>query len=155
MRWRRYLLAGLTTVVLSTATQGQGPQTYDVELLQIESGGVRHEFTVEIALTPAQQTQGLMFRQTMRRDAGMLFLYKQARYANMWMRNTILPLDMLFIETTGRISRIVKRTVPQSLETISSRGPVLAVLELNAGTVERFGISVGDRVLHSAFDVGR
>ena len=155
MRLQKYVFSLLATVVLATTVEAQGLQTYDVEFLEIESEGVRHKFTVEMALTPAQQTQGLMFRQTMSGDAGMLFLYKQVRYANMWMRNTILPLDMLFIEATGRISRIVKRTVPQSLETISSRGPVLAVLELNAGTVERFGISVGDRVLHSVFDVGR
>ena len=155
MTGRGRLLAILAIVFLAAAAQGQGLQTFDVEPLEIESGGVRHQLTVEMALTPAQQMQGLMFRQTMEGDAGMLFVHERVRYAGMWMRNTILPLDMLFIEETGRISHIVERTVPQSLETISSRGPVLAVLELNAGTVARLGIGVGDRVLHPAFGAGR
>ena len=155
MTGRGRLPAIVAIMFLAAAAQGQGLQTYDVEPLQIESAGVRHQFTVEMALTPAQQMQGLMFRQTMEGDAGMLFVHERVRYASMWMRNTILPLDMLFIEDTGRISHIVERTVPQSLETISSRAPVLAVLELNAGTVARLGLSIGDRVLHPAFGAGR
>ncbi len=154
MTARGRLLAIVAIMFLAAAAQGQGLQTFDMEPLEIESGGVRHQFTVEMALTPAQQMQGLMFRQTMEGDAGMLFVHERVRYASMWMKNTFLPLDMLFIEDTGRISHIVERTVPQSLETISSRGPVLAVLELNAGTVARLGIGAGDRVLHTAFGAG-
>ena len=70
----------------------------------------------------------------------------------MWMKNTLIPLDMLFIESDGRIAKIVERTVPLSLASIASERPVRAVLELNAGTAARLGIQPGDRVLHPAFD---
>lgn len=85
-------------------------------------------------------------------DAGMLFLHKRNRVVTMWMANTYLPLDMLFIEADGRIARIAANTIPQSRDTISSRKRVRAVLELNAGTARRLGISVGDRIVYERFN---
>src|SRR3546814_14529348 len=85
----------------------------------------------------------------------MLFVYSQPRRVSMWMKNTLIPLDMLFIAPDGRIESIVKRAVPHSLATISSRGKVRAVLELNGGTVDRLGIRPGDRVVHPIFENGR
>ena len=128
--------------------------TFDRDELTIQSDatGARHRFDVELALTFEQQAQGLMFRRSLARDAGMLFLYRRAGPASMWMRNTLIPLDMLFIERNGRIAHIAQRTVPLSLTPIESPGPVVAVLELNAGTTHRLEIEVGDRVLHPAFD---
>ena len=121
------------------------------ESLTIESDGRHHRFSVEIADTPARQARGLMFRRELPRDAGMLFIYDAEATLTMWMKNTYLPLDMLFIAADGSIINIAERTVPQSMQIISSRGAALAVLEVNGGTVSRLGIAVGDRVRHSAF----
>lgn len=118
--------------------------------LAIRSGGREHRFSVEIARTPREHSQGLMFRRRMAADAGMLFVYDPPRPVSMWMRNTYLPLDMFFIAPDGRISHIVERTVPLSEENIPSRGTVRAVLELNAGTAARLGIEPGATVFASA-----
>ena len=120
--------------------------------LVIESAsGVRQTFQVEVAETPSERAQGLMFRTEMAADAGMLFLYPSPRIVTMWMRNTVLPLDMLFIAADGRILSIAERAVPQSTTLIPSDGAALGVLEVNAGTVSRLGVRAGDRVLHAHF----
>ncbi len=116
--------------------------------LEIATAGDTYTFAVELALTPQQQAQGLMFRQSMAADAGMLFVNDREAMRGFWMRNTFIPLDMLFVKADGTIAHIVERTIPQSLKTVSSRVPVLAVLELNAGTVRRLSIKVGDKVAH-------
>ncbi|WP_309139573.1 DUF192 domain-containing protein [Siccirubricoccus sp. G192] len=113
--------------------------------------GARHEFRVEMALDPNQQTVGLMFRDHVGPQEGMLFDWGTPRESSMWMRNTIIPLDMIFITADGRIHRIAERTVPYSLAPVDSRGPVRATLELAAGTAERLGLRVGDRVLQRIF----
>jgi len=110
-----------------------------------------HRFKVELAETPAQMTQGLMFRTSLAPDAGMLFDYKQPITATMWMRNTLIPLDMLFVDARGRIVNIHQRAVPQSLDVIAAAAPVRAVIELNGGTASRLGIEPGDRVVHPIF----
>ncbi len=92
-----------------------------------------------------------MFRQSMPADQGMLFDFERDQMVSMWMRNTFIPLDMLFIFADGRIHRIEHRTEVESERTISSGVPVRAVLELNAGTAERLGIRPGDRVVHPMF----
>jgi len=94
-----------------------------------------------------------MFRTEMAADAGMLFVYSRPQVITMWMRNTELPLDMLFIGPDGHIAHIAERAVPRSDKTISSRARVTGVLELNGGTARRLGIAVGDRVRHPAFAV--
>ncbi len=121
------------------------------ELTIVTEAGEEHRFDIELAVDPKQQAQGLMFRRQMAADAGMLFVYRPSREAVMWMKNTFLPLDMLFIAADGEIVKIVERTVPQSLKTISSGEQITGVLELNGGTVSRLGIKVGDRVDHSSF----
>jgi uncharacterized protein len=122
-----------------------------VESLKIETAAGAHEFKVEMARTPSEQAMGLMYRREMAPNAGMLFIYPAGTRVTMWMKNTLIPLDMLFIGADGRIAHIVERTVPESTELIGSDGPVQAVLELNAGTAGRLGIKVGDRVRHPAF----
>jgi uncharacterized membrane protein (UPF0127 family) len=121
------------------------------EPLKVETAAGVRDFTVEIAQTPEDQATGLMYRREMAPNAGMLFIYPAVSRVTMWMKNTLLPLDMLFIGQDGRIKHIVERTVPHSTELIGSNGPVRAVLELNAGTASRLGIKVGDRVVHPAF----
>lgn len=119
------------------------------EVVIVTSDG-EHRFEIEVARTPAEQARGLMYRQSLAPTAGMLFDYEPPRNITMWMRNTYIPLDMIFIGADWRITRIAERTVPLSLTTISSDGPVRAVLEVNAGTASRLGIRPGDRVLYNA-----
>jgi uncharacterized protein len=120
-------------------------------LVIVTRDGRRHAFTVEMALDSGQQMIGLMFRPEVKPDEGMLFDWGSPRESSMWMRNTIASLDMVFIAADGRIHRVAERTVPHSLATVSSNGPVRATLELRAGITERLGISAGDRVLHRIF----
>ena len=135
------------------AQQGLTHFEHDRIILRTDAGQ-EHTFDVELALTPQQQSQGLMFRPNLAREAGMLFIYRPPRRVNMWMRNTRIPLDMLFVAANGEIVRIEERTVPFSRTNISSRSAVRAVLEVNGGTAARLGIRPGDRVLHPAFDSG-
>jgi hypothetical protein len=127
-------------------------QTFPTGEVTIESAGGPHKFTVEIATTPAQMEQGLMFRRKLAPDAGMLFVFKTPSKASMWMKNTYIPLDMLFIDPEGRVINIAERRVPQSLDTIGAAAPARAVLELNGGTAQRLGIKPGDRVRSPAFE---
>ena len=122
-----------------------------LEPLAIISGNDRHAFAVEIADTPEKRARGLMFRRSMPADQGMLFDFERDDIISMWMRNTYISLDMLFIRNDGTITHIVEHTEPLSERTISSRAPVRSVLELNAGTSARLGIAVGDRVEHALF----
>jgi hypothetical protein len=115
------------------------------------SGSNGAVFRIWIADTPERQEQGLMFVRDLPADEGMLFVNRESRVASMWMKNTFIPLDMLYIDARGRIVRIFERTVPQSLQTLSHPDPVKAVLELRGGECARRGIRVGDRVDHPAF----
>jgi uncharacterized membrane protein (UPF0127 family) len=92
-----------------------------------------------------------MFRPAMAPDSGMLFEYPAPTVATMWMRNTLIPLDMLFVDAQGRIINIHERAVPLSLDVISAAAPVRAVIELNGGTASRLGIAPGDLVRHPFF----
>ena len=126
-------------------------QKFPTSELTIVSATGSHRFNIEVADTPAQMEQGLMFRTSLASDAGMLFVYPQPTVATMWMRNTLIPLDMLFVDAQGRIVNIGQRAVPQSLDVISAAAPVRAVIELNGGTAARLGIEPGDQVLHPVF----
>ncbi len=120
---------------------------FSKETISIASKTKIHRFEVELALTPKQQMQGLMFRRKMGANVGMLFVHLRETPIKMWMKNTYLPLDMLFIARGGRVVKIAERTVPLSDQTIASGMPVIAVLELNSGTVSRLGIKLGDKVI--------
>ena len=152
---RRMLLATLVLLPAMACAQG-GPSTAQSELPKeklviVTRDGVRHDFSVEMALTPQQQETGLMFRQTVPADGGMLFDWGLPREMAMWMRNTVAPLDMLFINPDGSVRRIAENTTPQSLATIPSNGAVRGTLELAAGTAARLHIRVGDKVEQRIF----
>jgi len=134
-------------VLLAGAVYAQAFETLSI----ITQGGQRQTFRVEVARNDADRAQGLMFRRSMPADQGMLFDFGRVEPVSMWMQNTYLPLDMLFIRADGTIARIAANTEPLSTRTISSGEPVLSVLELNAGTAARLGIKAGDRVEHPIF----
>jgi uncharacterized membrane protein (UPF0127 family) len=147
VRWLAILaIALLWIVVFAPPSMAQS-----LEPLAIVSGDERHQFSVEIADTPAARSRGLMFRRSMPANQGMLFDFERDEMVSMWMRNTYISLDMLFIRKDGTIARIAEQTEPLSERTISSGEPVRSVLELNAGTAARLGISVDDRVEHQLF----
>ncbi|MCZ8181754.1 MAG: DUF192 domain-containing protein [Beijerinckiaceae bacterium] len=122
-----------------------------LERLEIQSGDRRHIFNVEVARNDAQRARGLMFRQSMPQDQGMLFDFERDQLVTMWMKNTYLSLDMIFIFADGRVHRIESRTEPESEKMISSGVPVRAVLELNANVANRLGLKPGDRIIHPMF----
>jgi uncharacterized protein len=145
----------LFLVAASGAAKASPLQSFQTASLTIVGAdGARHRFTVELAETPAQQEQGLMFRTELAPDAGMLFDFQQPTTATMWMRNTLIPLDMLFVDAKGVIVNIKQRAVPESDAIIAAVAPVRAVIELNGGTAARFGIKPGDRVLYPIFGPG-
>jgi len=109
-------------------------------------GGRPHVFRVEVASTEAQQARGLMFRTAMGPDEGMIFPYSPPQTVSFWMKNTVIPLDLVFIGPDRRIESIAANAVPYSLTPINSKGPVSAVLELNGGRAARLGLAAGDRV---------
>jgi uncharacterized protein len=119
--------------------------------LTIDTASATQRFTVDLAVSDEDQAQGLMFRRSLPRDAGMLFDFGKTRLAEFWMKNTLIPLDMLFIAADGHIADIHERAVPLSEATIESKVPVRAVLEVNGGTVARLGIREGDLVHHPIF----
>ena len=120
----------------------------------ITSSGEEKKIDIEIAQTTQEKRIGLMFRTDLPDGRGMLFPYGEPQIVTMWMRNTYIPLDMVFIRGDGVIHRIEKRTEPMSESIISSQGPVTAVLEIVGGAADRMGLKAGDRVRHPLFKSG-
>jgi uncharacterized protein len=117
----------------------------------VQTDSKQHTFRIELAATPSTRSSGLMYRRKMPDRGGMLFDFVRDQQVVMWMKNTYIPLDMLFIGSDGRIVNIAHQTVPHSLEYIRSAGQVRAVLEINGGLARRMGINPGDRVWHKIF----
>lgn len=120
------------------------------EIWLITSQG-RFRFTAEIADSNQERSQGLMFRETMPKDHGMLFDFQEKRPIQMWMRNTPLSLDMIFTDETGKVVKIAERTTPFSDAIIDSGEPVTHVLEINAGVSRLLGMKIGDKIEHRLF----
>jgi len=159
------LLAGMAAALLLAAcstqradtppAQAQAPMqaaTHPVSGLAIVplsvtgTDGQVHQFAVEVARSPAEQARGLMFRTHMGADEGMLFPRNPPGPASFWMKNTVLPLDIIFIGTDRRVLNVAANTVPYSEDSVSSRGTAAAVLELNAGRAAELGIGPGSQV---------
>ncbi|MBD3771182.1 MAG: DUF192 domain-containing protein [Rhodobacterales bacterium] len=150
MRMKRSLVSGLAAIAF-VLTAPAALAELETSPLTIESSNGVHAFTVEIADEPEEITTGLMNRESMDPDAGMLFDFGQPREAAMWMKNTLIPLDMLFMAPDGQVIAIARNAVPGSLRTITPGVPVKAVLELNGGRAEELGIEPGDEVIHPIF----
>ena len=126
----------------------------EVRLLTAPDRGAEQEtFSIEIARTPEEQARGLMFRPHLDRDAGMLFVMDPPREAHFWMRNTMISLDLLFIDRAGKVVNIEAKAVPFSERGLRSEGEVRAVLEINGGLSEALGIRPGAQAIHPVFDM--
>jgi len=150
---RRTLLLVIAVVAL---TRPLGLAAEEVLLSKIEPLTIATDddalmFTVEIADTPELRARGLMFRQRLPEDRGMLFDMGIPRPVYMWMKNTLIPLDMLFIRADGTIAYIAQNTTPGSFDTVGITEPVLAVLELAGGVTAKHRIRAGDKVYHRLF----
>lgn len=158
---KKYFLTGIALVALLGAAvvafKGQGAEEYDsalrVDKLVIRTAsGKERVFKVEVAEKPIDIQIGLMYRKLMPRDHGMLFVIGgEPREVSFWMKNTLIPLDMLFVGKDGTIANIHRNAQPLSLDPIRSRAPITAVIELNGGATKDAGIETGDRVIHPYF----
>ena len=137
----------MLTVIASNHALATSDSRVDSTIV-IATRDAEYVFTIEIARTPAEMERGLMYRERLDADRGMLFLYEQDRQVAFWMKNTLIPLDLIFADAAGRIVGIAERAVPLSTQLIPSPEPVRAVLEVNGGTAERLHIKIGDRLLH-------
>jgi uncharacterized protein len=147
---RRAALTGAGVIALLGAARAD-LATFSKSKLVIETARGKFPFDIELAVTPPQMAQGLMFRRALAADAGMLFDYGNPQPIAMWMKNTLIPLDMVFIAKDGKVVDFHERAVPLSLDTIESKVLARAVLEVNAGTVARLGIQIGDTIHHAVF----
>jgi len=146
------LCAALLVYMSSTgfAEDARAPQA-GLEKLEIVTSSGTHEFSVEVMRSEPQRERGLMFRRYLPQDRGMLFDFGGERPVMMWMKNTYLPLDMIFIARTGKVVGLAENTEPLSEKIIPSGAPAYGVLEVNAGTASRIGLKIGDRVRHPLF----
>lgn len=142
----------VTLVLVIVLAAADSAPRFDQDRLTIEGSAGRFEFEVELAVTPAQRARGLMFRESLADDHGMLFDFGVPEPVAMWMRNTYIPLDMLFIRPDGQIGKIVRGAQPLSDTVLDSDEPVRAVLELAGGITAELGIKPGDRVVHPLFE---
>lgn len=142
------LLFGFLSLPVSLSAEARAQS---LEQLSIVTASGTHDFSVEVMRSGPELEHGLMFRRFMPPDRGMLFDFKTEKPVMMWMKNTYLPLDMVFIAKSGRVVGIAENTEPLSEKIIPSGAPTYGVLELNAGTAAKIGLKVGDEVHHSLF----
>lgn len=149
----RFLCAGLIAFFTLVAGAYADPATWarPESVVVTDSKGGEHSFEVELAVSPEELARGLMGRTELSDNAGMLFVFENARERSFWMRDTLIPLDILFIDEEGRIVKIQENAKPKDETQIPSGGPVLGVLEINGGRATALGIRTGDIVHHNLF----
>ena len=135
-----------SSTAVTNAALERSPAGLEQVPLTIHSKTGHHKFVVEVARTPEEQAKGLMFRQSLAPDRGMIFPYEPPSETSFWMKNTLIPLDMIFIRPDGTIARVEANTVPLSLDPVSSGEPVAAVLEIAGGRAAELGIAANDKV---------
>jgi len=145
------IISLLVAALLITGAASTYAANYKGRLTIVTSDGREHPFDIELAITPQQQAKGLMFRESMPENAGMLFLFTEERERSFWMKNTLIHLDLIFIKADGTIHHIRENAIPRDLTSIKSNGPVSAVLEINGGRSAELGIEPGDTVRHRFF----
>jgi uncharacterized protein len=145
------LLALAPAPLLSPPAHALEAQEAVTERLTLETSGGPRVVEVEVARTPAARDRGLMYRRFMPENRGMLFDFERPQNVMMWMKNTYIPLDMIFISRDGKVTHVEEDTEPLSEAIISSHGPAFAVLEVNAGFARKAGLKVGDVVKHKLF----
>jgi uncharacterized membrane protein (UPF0127 family) len=143
----RLSIVPAVAVLIATAVAAAA----ELQPLEVVTRNGVHTFAVEMALTPEQQQQGLMFRRELPEGQGMLFDFRREQETAFWMKNTFIPLDMIFIRADGKIHRIAANTTPLSEALVPSLGPVRAVLEVLGGITRKLGITTGDQVAHPIF----
>lgn len=143
------LVFGIAAAVSASAEAGCQPDRAD-----LRGDWGQASFIIEIVDTPKDRAQGLMFRETMPRGAGMLFVYEYPQRASFWMKNTLIPLDIIFIDVSGLVTRVHANAIPGDLSPIPGGDQVFAVLEINAGLAARYGISAGTEMRQSVFSDG-
>ena len=152
---RRLIIVNLLFAVLAASAcsrgDGLGNAKNGFQPLVVVAENGEHKFRVEIADDDETRRLGLMYRTEMAPDAGMLFDFGEPQPLAMWMKNTLIPLDLAFIDKDGVIRRITANATPRSLESLPSGSPVIAVLEVNGGVFEKLGIKAGDKVRHKMF----
>ncbi|MBI1181791.1 MAG: DUF192 domain-containing protein [Alphaproteobacteria bacterium] len=156
VRWAWMLVAAFLAAAAAPAVQADDapagiPQSLPLVPLVIETRAGDVPLQVQVADTDDTQAYGLMFRTKMPETEGMLFVFENPRFVTFWMKNTPIPLDMLFVDEGGTVTQIVTSTTPYSLDPIPSDGAAKAVLELNGGAATRLGIARGDHLRHPAF----
>jgi uncharacterized protein len=151
-RARARLWMFVAAAVVLYAILGHGARAASVQTLEIVTKSGVQVFSVEMASTEQEKETGLMYRKELADGKGMLFDFSPAQEVSMWMKNTYIPLDMIFIRADGRILRIAENTEPLSTKIIPSRGLAKGVLEVIGGTAKKYGIEPGDRVAHPLFD---
>jgi uncharacterized protein len=151
MMFGRSMAAALMLALSACGSAAQSPSSSAAakadEMLTVTAASGVHRFRVEMARTPDEQARGLMFRDRLDPDAGMLFPLGTPRVASFWMKNTLIPLDIIFIRADGSIESIAANTVPYSLAPVTSGEPVVAVFEIAGGRAAQLGIAPGDKVV--------
>jgi len=150
IRFRPWIVLGAMLAFCMSA--GAGARAASIQPLEIVTKSGVQVFSVEMATTEEEKTNGLMYRKELPDGRGMLFDFSPEQEVSMWMKNTFIPLDMIFIRADGRILRIAENTEPQSTRIIPSMGVAKGVLEVIAGTAKKYGIAPGDRVAHPLFN---
>ena len=133
------------------ATDVNAQASFPRDTLSVQTETQSYDFDVELALDDSHRQYGLMFRDSLPEMSGMLFVYDRKRDLSMWMKNTFIPLDILFIDGNGKIMNIAKSAQPRSISIIRSKREAKAVLELNGGLTDKLGIGAGDRIIYSTF----
>src|SRR6195952_509672 len=151
-RLRARVMVSVAAAVALWAMTGLAVQAASIQPLEIVTKSGVQVFSVEMATTEEEKTTGLMYRKELPDGKGMLFDFTPAQEVSMWMKNTFISLDMIFIRADGRILRIAESTEPQSTRIIPSGGLAKGVLEVIAGTAKKYGIAAGDRVAHPLFN---
>lgn len=151
---RAFLAAIFSLAVLCGCSPGQEQTKLPTTDITVDARGGPVKFTVELATNDDSRRQGLMFRKELAPDAGMLFEFDKDAFHSFWMKNTVLPLDLLFIRADGTISTISENAIPYSEESIISSEPVRAVLEINGGRARALGIEPGGKVHAKFFGTG-